>query len=241
MHPVGIGGVEHAVVELGIVVDHRNRQRRRDACGEAVVDLAEQRDVTVLRRVPAPRPAGDLPLGEPVRATQISKADRGRIESVQIGQRIDQREGDAPLDVGVAAHLRRKAPPHDDADAPFHHEKRGADHAGIVAEMKRAGRGPEHRTQRREHRVFARHVMRALRERPERRSTQDHRAVCEAQAIGQVGVAAVELRDGHRPVEAVQMRAQIRLGGRPVQRLAVADLSDIRPCFRMRHGRMGSS
>ena len=57
--------------------------------------------------------------------------------------------------------------------------------------------------------MLAAHVVRAWRDRPERRPAQHEFRLAEAQEVGEVGLAAVELRDRQLALGARQMRTQV--------------------------------
>jgi len=75
-----------------------------------------------------------------------------------------------------------------------------------------------------QHAALARHVVRARRDRSERRTPQHELDGAEAQQIRQIRMTAGELLDPHRRRvrDHRQMRAQILLDRRPVELLARA-------------------
>src|SRR6266851_1106969 len=71
---------------------------------------------------------------------------------------------------------------------------------------------------------FARHVVRARRDRPERRTTQHELAVAKSQQVCEIRVAARKLFDPHRRAAALRKRAaKIIFEARPFELLARAD------------------
>jgi hypothetical protein len=76
-------------------VEHR-RHRRRGLL----------RLLAALRRLPSPHPAAELPLDVTLTAAEVAQPDLGRRYHMQIGQRIDQRVADMPVERRPVSELR---------------------------------------------------------------------------------------------------------------------------------------
>ncbi len=108
MHAVRVGGIELAVVELEIVVQDRGPLRRRQGALEQVGDLQHDRvGVSTGDGVPPAAPAPHLAGDEAVRPAKVRQAAAGVIDLVQVGERADDSEPNAPGDVCVVAHRLR--------------------------------------------------------------------------------------------------------------------------------------
>jgi len=135
---------------------------------------------------------------------EVGEVRGPRVERVQLGHGVDQREGDAATDVAMAAHRRRHLGA-DDLPAPaLHDEEVGAEHRVIVAEEIGAGRAVETPPEPREHLELALHVVRARRDLPHRRPSQHQLVRAHAQQIGQVRGTVRKLEDFERAVGARQ-------------------------------------
>src|SRR6266849_3157265 len=104
-------------------IEHR-RHLRRGALGL----------LAALRHLPAADPAGELAFEIPFRAAEIVKPDIGRRNEVQIGQRIDQRETDATVELGPAGELIWDVVADHKAVPPFLDDEDRADDALVLAQ-----------------------------------------------------------------------------------------------------------
>ncbi len=127
-HAIGILGLELAVVELQIVVQHADALRRRHRCFEPAVHFVEQRHVFVFCEFPARGPTLDLPLYESVRTTEVAESVCIRIDVVQIGHRIDQRVTRAFREAWMRQHGVGEAVADHHAGTPLHDDELRADH-----------------------------------------------------------------------------------------------------------------
>ncbi|PAV92885.1 hypothetical protein WR25_09599 [Diploscapter pachys] len=198
------GGVEDHVVATEIAVDDPRLVVRGDVVGQP-------RDQGVHVRIAAGigivlilfRPAGDLPRevisGPPV----IVEADGGVIDTVQGRERRVHR-----VEIGgtlFPRHVRESRVPDDPPLNQPHHEERRADDAVVGADaVDRCDRHVGVR-QRGEHARLAQHIVRALQQRPRRFAAQDISGTGRGQAIGGVGLPALELIHGQRPGKAIDM------------------------------------
>ena len=85
------------------------------------------------RGFPAPRPAGQLPFEIAVHPPQPVEPDLGRIDPVQIGERIDQRKADAAVELGPAGELRGDVVADHKPAAPLLDDEDRADDALVLA------------------------------------------------------------------------------------------------------------
>ena len=107
LDPIGVGRVELAVVDLVVVVQHRDARRdRRHRGGQAVADGDHLRHPAGVDEVPALAPARHLALDEAVGPAEVAEADGDRVEQVEVGERVDDGEPDAPGRVVVVGHRR---------------------------------------------------------------------------------------------------------------------------------------
>ena len=112
VHPVGVGGIELAVVELVVVVEDRRVPAGRHRRRQPVADLLHRRRRVGQRgEIPPLLPALHLALQEPVGPAEVGEVDGGGIDGVQVGEGVDDGEPDAPADVGVVGHRRRARRP----------------------------------------------------------------------------------------------------------------------------------
>ena len=130
---------------------------------------------------------------EAVRLAEVGEIARGRVESVQLRHRVDEREAEPPSDVRPRAHRQRNMRPDDLAAPPFHDEEVGAEDRAVIAEDVRARRAIEVSPEPRQHLVLALHVVGARRDLPHRRTAQHELVPTHAQQVGQVGGAVREL------------------------------------------------
>ncbi len=167
--------------------------------------------------------AGDEALGLPERRDRRA----GDRHGMEVGERVDRRDADAAPHRRVVRDLGRHRPPDDDAVAALHHEEGRADHGRILAQHEdpRGRRivGPE----RGERTILAHHVVRARRDRPERRPAQHVLPIAEAQEIGQVGVPAWELQNLERLLALGKLAAEIRGDDRPIELLVRTNRCDV--------------
>src|SRR5882724_1155142 len=84
--------------------------------------------------LPAPRPSIDLALDESGRSAEITELTRRRIEPLELGHGVDEREADPAANIGMTAHAGWDRRAHHLAPAALHHEEVGAEHGGVVAE-----------------------------------------------------------------------------------------------------------
>jgi hypothetical protein len=226
LHAIGIRRIELAVVELQIVVHETRLAGCRHGPFESAVELVEERDVDVLRPVPAPLPTRHLTLDEPLRLAEVRQAGRLEVDVVEIRHRIDQGERDAPLDVRVVPHLVRHPGANDDARSPLHDEEARPDHALVFAEQVGPRRGRQVLPQLREHLVLPNHVMRPRRNRAERRTPQDQLPVTETDQVREVRMSTGKLADRELSFELRQPLSNPALRAIPIERLAFAHRRD---------------
>ena len=201
-------GADDHVVEFGVVVQQRDRLRRRTVRVEPGGDRIQARIVRFLGRVPTLGPAGQLALDEALGPAQLAKAGRFGIDLVEIGEGVDHGLADAPGEVRIALEARRQIGADDDAAAALHDMERRADHPVVRAQHVAARRQRIDPPEPGQHPVLPGHVVGAGRDRPERRPAQDVLGLPKAQQVGEIGVAAAELADLQRPLRPGQLVAQ---------------------------------
>jgi hypothetical protein len=135
-----------------------------------------------------------LTLDEAGRLPQARQAVRDDIHRVQIRQRRHERGAD-PTAGGWIGDGGGFLGADDDAAPAFHRVEHRPDDAGVFAEQVRSWRQRKHPMHGREPAELARHVVRRRRHRAERRTADDDLGVAEANEVGEVRVAAGELRD----------------------------------------------
>ena len=92
---------------------------------------------------------------------------------MQIGQRIDQRLADAPVEVGPAGEFGRNVVADHKTVPPLLDDEHGADNALVLAQKQALRRQLKAAMQHRQHAVLAAHVVRPGRDRPQGRPAQD--------------------------------------------------------------------
>ncbi len=108
------------------------------------------------RRVQPGELALDIALGRPRSPSPISPGN----DQVQVGQRIDQRLADAPVELRSAGEFRRDVVADDEAAAPLLDDEHRADDAFVLAQQEALRRQRKAPMQHRQHAVLAPHVVR---------------------------------------------------------------------------------
>src|SRR5262249_20116926 len=74
---------------------------------------------------------------------KVTQLTRGGIDMMEVGHRVDEREGDPAADVRMGLHARRNGCAHHLAAPPLHDEEVRPEHRGVVAEHVGARRAIE--------------------------------------------------------------------------------------------------
>ena len=136
----GIGAVEQAVVEPVVVVQQRRRARLRQMRAEPV----EHRRHRAAERSACSPPCaacqrrvqpGELAFEIALRPAEIAEPDFGRRHQMQIGERVDQRLADAPVELGPAGEFGRDVVADHKTVAPLLDDEHGADDAFVLAQQ----------------------------------------------------------------------------------------------------------
>ena len=96
---------------------------------------------------------------------------------MEIGQRVDHGFAQSPADIGMSGQRQRLVPAHDDAASTLHDVEHATQHGLVLAQKIRARRERKHRMECGEPAELAGHVVRARRDRTERRTPHDHLGV----------------------------------------------------------------
>ena len=145
--------------------------------------------------VPALLPPRELTDNESFGAPECAEVDRVRIQRVELGDPVHQRQAYAAADVVVATHQGWNDPANDLASPPLHDEEISPAYVRIVAEEVGAGSRVEDPPQPGQHAVLALHVVGARCQVAERWSAQDQLGRAEAEQVRQVGGTVGELQD----------------------------------------------
>ena len=124
------------------------------------------------------------------RLAEVGQPDRRRVDSVQVGQHLDQRV-DTVVERGlVAERLEFRRQPHNPARHVLHHLERCAGHRVVVAHGDRTGDRDRGVLERGDNPVLARHVVRRRRQPVQRWPTQHPLRRVVGHQEGQVGPTA---------------------------------------------------
>ena len=154
-----------------------------------------QRNLLGLGAIPAFEPAAHLPFQKSSRLAERHQPVLFDVHSMQLHQAVHKAPAHSRRIVWDGYQFRRNAIAHHDAMPPLHDEENGSDNRSVLAQMKNFGRGVKERMHSFEHHVFARHVVRLGRHRPQWTSPQHILACRRAQQICQIRMAARELFD----------------------------------------------
>ena len=198
-------------------VEHR-RHRGRGALGR----------LTALGRKPTPGPAGELAFDIALGAAELAEPDFARRHEMEIGEGVDQRLADAPVEFRPAGEFGGDVVTDDETAAPFLDDEDRADDADVLAQQEAARRQLIAPVQYRQDAVLAAHVVRAGRDRAQGRPADDEFPGAEAEEIGQIGLAAGKLAHKKRPFRTLQMGTEIRFKPARIEALVRALVDQLR-------------
>ena len=199
-HP-GLAGMEDHVVEPVVAMHQHRLVIGRQMGGQPVEQTVHRLDLLGLRRLVLLAPARDLARHVAAGTAEIRQAERGVVDGMQAGQGLELGAIDrAPAFLGD---LRQQRVPQHAAVAIFHDVEGGADHAVVLAQRVGPGRRHVGLVERRDHPELAVDGMGRRQQLAGRLATQDVAAACPVgQAVGRIGLAALELLGPNRRHEA---------------------------------------
>jgi hypothetical protein len=185
------------------------------------VQLLDARHLAAAGRVELLAPAADLPGVEALRAAEVGEPDRGRVQRVQVGEGVHQREHQRAH--RLRAHrLQRGHVAVDRALDVLHQVERRADHVQVRAEQ----HGPRGREAGRRERVqdpvLPDHVVGGRQDVTERRPAQHPAVGAVGDRVREVGSAAGEHRGGQLAGAQVGSKSVQVESARPVHCWAAA-------------------
>ena len=193
------GGVEgeEEIIELVVVVDDGGRalgRKRRLEVGNDFVEFGEGFGAGLL---PAASPAVDLAGEEAGGLAKVEEAGRGEVDGVKFDEGVDEGFAEGPRGGGDFGGVAVEA-----SEAALHQVEGDADDGWVLTAVEDAGGGREDGSESGQDAILAGHVMGFGRQRTERGPAEDAFAAGCAKEVGEVRVAAGELPDFERTIEA---------------------------------------